>query len=272
MIWILSIIFQPEKIGKYNIIFHVYSFMYIETEKRGKSVFLFISREDKMNAINMDIVNEMNNLMKDLESDEGIRAIVLEGKGKNFSAGADINMLANFDENTAMKFRKGMNEIARRFRECPVPVIAAIKGYALGGGMEIAESADIRIASSNAVLGQPESGIGINAGAGGNVMLPKIVGRGRAMYMALAGVKMNAGDALKAGLVDAVYDEEKFDELLEKFVIDLEKRPKRTLMYIKSAVNMSYEMSMDAAMEMESLYFSKLFNDGEVREYLSKWR
>ncbi len=221
---------------------------------------------------NMEMVTEMNNLMKDLERDDSVRIIVLEGKGRNFSAGADINMLANFDEENAMKFRKGMNELARRLRECPVPVIAALRGYALGGGMEIAESADIRIASSNAVLGQPESGIGINAGAGGNVMLPKIVGRGRSMYMALAGVKMKADEALKTGLVDAVYDEANFDEMLGKFVADLERKPKRTLMYIKSAVNMSYEMSMDAAMEMEALYFSKLFNDGEVREYLSKWR
>ncbi|MGC8608824.1 MAG: enoyl-CoA hydratase/isomerase family protein [Thermoplasmata archaeon] len=246
--------------------------MYIEIERREKAVFLFLSREGRMNAINMEMVEEMNTAIKEVEEDDEVRAIILQGKGKNFSAGADIDMLAGFDESRAMDFRKGMNDLTYRIRKCRIPVIAALKGYSLGGGMEIAESADIRIASSTAVLGQPESGIGINAGAGGNVMLPKLIGRGRSMYMALSGIKMSSEEALKIGLVDVIFDEKSFDDSLSKFIDDITKKPKATLHYIKSAINMSYEASMETAMEMESLYFSKLFNDEEVKKYLSRWR
>ncbi|BAB59340.1 enoyl-CoA hydratase [Thermoplasma volcanium GSS1] len=242
--------------------------MLVEIERRGDASLIVLSRPEKLNAINLEMLADLADQFSKAEK-EDTRVIVITGYGKNFSAGADINMLASFDPASAYSFRLKMNSIAQRIRKSDKPVIALLKGYSMGGGLELAESADIRIAMSDAVIGQPESSIGINAGAGGNVILPKLVGRGSAAYLAMSGKKLNAQEAMALGLVDEVVDDE---AKAWKIIDDICKKPKKTLQFIKRAINSSYDMGLESAMDQEALYFSLLFTDPEVLDALSKWR
>ncbi|WP_237265197.1 enoyl-CoA hydratase/isomerase family protein [Thermoplasma sp. Kam2015] len=235
----------------------------------GSALYVYLNRPDRKNAIDLETVYDLEKILDDSASDDSIRAVVLSGEGKDFSAGADINMLASFDSASAYEFRMAMNRVSRKIRDLPKPVIAVLKGYSLGGGLEIAESADIRIALKDAVIGQPEISIGINAGAGGNVILPRIVGAGRAMYMAMTGRKMSAMEAKAMGLVDEVVEDE---DQVRSIVDDIAGKPQATLQYIKKLVNASLDLPIDRAMEEEALYFSMLFTKKEITDLLLKWR
>ncbi len=243
--------------------------MYIKSELKDQAYYIYLDRQAKKNALNMEMVSELINQINIANKMDNVKVIVLTGYGNNFSAGADIEMLASFDSNSALEFRKSMNSLSRLIRSIEKPVISILKGYSLGGGLEIAESTDIRIALDNAIIGQPEISIGINAGAGGNVILPRIVGSGRAMYMAMSGKKFNAQDAMALGLVDEIAGSEND---AEKIVSEISSKPSITLSYIKKLVNSSIDMPLDNAMDLEALYFSMLFNSDEVKNILSKWK
>ncbi|KAA8922305.1 enoyl-CoA hydratase/isomerase family protein [Thermoplasma sp.] len=235
----------------------------------GSAIYVYLDRPEKKNAIDMETISDLEKVIDDSELDEEIRVVVISGRGRDFSAGADIDMLASFNSTSAYQFRIAMNRVSKKIRDMSKPVVAILKGYSLGGGLELAESADIRIAVKGAVIGQPEISIGINAGAGGNVILPRIVGAGRAMYMAMTGLKMSAEEAKAAGLVDEVVDDE---EQAMRIVEDISRKPPVTLQYIKRLVNASLDLPLDRAMEEEALYFSMLFTRKEVTDILSRWR
>ncbi|MCY0851967.1 enoyl-CoA hydratase/isomerase family protein [Thermoplasma acidophilum] len=235
----------------------------------GSAIYVYLDRPDKKNALDIESIKGLEKALDEACSDEKIRAVAISGKGKDFSAGADIDMLSSFDSSSAYEFRMAMNRLSRKMRDLPKPVIAILKGYSLGGGLELAESADIRIALKDAIIGQPEVSIGINAGAGGNVILPRIVGSGIAMYMAMSGRRMNASEAKAIGLVDEVVDDE---DQARKIVEDISSKPAVTLQYIKKLVNASLDLPVDRAMEEEALYFSMLFTRKEVTDLLNRWR
>ena len=246
----------------------------MEIEKPVASIFLNNPR--RLNAITPGMVEEILHAVRDLEENPGIRVVVLRGKGGNFSAGADLSELEKFGFNEALKFHRNMNEIIYLMSRSSKIFIAAFEGYALGGGFELSLSADMRISTRNAVLGQPEINIGINAGAGGNAILPRIVGKGNAMYMALSGEKMSAQRALDLGIVQKIVEEGKLEEGIRELCDKIISHPCVSIQLSKVAINASQESSPQDSLNVEALVFSILNGNEEVKEkirgFLSKKR
>ena len=169
-----------------------------------------INRLEKYNALNQATLNELRIAFKLIYDDDDVTGVIITGSGENaFAAGADIGELAELNELNARKFSENGQEIFTMIEECPKPVIAAVNGYALGGGCELALACHIRIASANAKFGQPEVSLGIVPGYGGTQRLPYIVGKGKALEMMMTGEMVNAIDALKYGLVSEVVESTK---------------------------------------------------------------
>ena len=179
-------------------------------EKQDKIAWVSINRPKKLNALNQAVLAELNSLFLALNEDENVRVIVLTGSGeKAFVAGADISEFAEFDaaEGEALS-RQGHEKVFDLISKTQKPVIAAINGFALGGGLELALSCHVRIASSNAKMGLPETSLGVIPGYGGTQRLPQLVGRGRATELIITGRMMNAEEALRTGLVTQVVAQE----------------------------------------------------------------
>jgi enoyl-CoA hydratase len=175
-------------------------------ERRDDVEILTLHRPEKRNALNLELVRALHAALTDLEADATLRAVVLTGAGDHFMAGADV---AELRDRRTPEALAGINStLFRRVEELPVPVIAALRGFALGGGCELALSADLRVAGRSVRLGQPEVGLGILPGAGATYRLPLLVGMGRAKEMILTGRWVEAEEALAIGLVNRVVDDD----------------------------------------------------------------
>lgn len=175
-------------------------------EKQDKTAWISLHRPKKLNALNAELLEELHDLFSALEEDNSIRVIVLTGSGeKAFVAGADIAEFAQFDEKQGSELsRMGQSKVFDLIAQSTKPVIAAINGFALGGGLELALSCHIRIAAVNARMGLPETSLGVIPGYGGTQRLAQLIGRGRATEMILSGRMINAEEALQVGLVSQV--------------------------------------------------------------------
>lgn len=172
-----------------------------------------INREDKMNALNIQLLGELRDAFDTIYADDSIKGVIITGKGaKAFAAGADIAEFANFDSEEGTAMADDGHHTMNKIEACPKPVIAAVNGFALGGGCELAMACHIRIASSNAKFGQPEVGLGIIPGYGGTQRLPQLVGRGKAMELLMTGDAIDAMTAERIGLVNKVSEP---DQLLD---------------------------------------------------------
>ena len=167
-----------------------------------------INREKALNALNSQVLDELNQTLDGVDL-ETIRCLILTGAGeKSFVAGADIGEMSTLTKAEGEAFGKKGNDVFRKLETFPIPVIAAVNGFALGGGCEISMSCDIRICSENAVFGQPEVGLGITPGFGGTQRLARLVGPGMAKQMIYTARNIKADEALRIGLVNAVYPQE----------------------------------------------------------------
>jgi Enoyl-CoA hydratase/carnithine racemase len=179
--------------------------MAIEISKNNHIVTLTINRPDSLNAMNREVLLEFISELKKIQSDKDIRVIIITGSGeKAFIAGADIKLMQKMNREEAFEFANLGQELANLIEKSDKPVIAAVNGYALGGGCEIALSCHLRIASDNAIFAQPEVKIGLLPGWGGTQRLPRIVGRGLANEIILTGRNVTAKEALDIGLVNKV--------------------------------------------------------------------
>jgi enoyl-CoA hydratase len=178
-------------------------------ERRDGVETLRLHRPDKRNALNLDLVNALHRAVDDLRRDADLRAVILAGAGADFMAGADIAELLERGAPEALASINGT--LFRRIEELPVPVIAAVRGYALGGGCELALAADIRVAGRSAKFGQPEVGLGIVPGAGATHRLPRLVGLGHAKELVLSGRIIDAAEAERIGLVNRVVDDDRVE-------------------------------------------------------------
>jgi enoyl-CoA hydratase len=186
----------------------------IEISTENHIATITIDRPSKLNALNAETIEELATAVGEAEEDDDVRVIVLTGSGeKAFVAGADISEFANYDESEGRKLAgKGQKELFDLVENCSKPVIAAVNGFALGGGLELAMAAHFRIASDNARLGLPETSLGVIPGYGGTQRLPQLVGKGRAMEMIMTAGMIDANQALNYGLVNHVVTQE---ELLD---------------------------------------------------------
>ena len=186
---------------------------FVKFEKQGNVAVLTIDRPEALNALNSQVLCDLDAAISQVEADDEVRVVVLTGAGRSFVAGADIGEMVNFSAIDGKKFGVHGGSIFLRLENLSKPVIAAINGFALGGGCELAMACDIRIASEKAKFGQPEVGLGITPGFGGTQRLPRIVGISKAMELILTAKVIKAEEAKAIGLVSEVYAP---DELMPK--------------------------------------------------------
>jgi len=225
----------------------------ISYEKKENIGLLTMNRPEKMNALSEELTNELEELLTELEKDDELRVLVITGAGdKAFVAGADIQELVDRDGIAGRKVSRFRQELFSRIENLPVPVIAAVNGYALGGGLELALACNIRICSDKAQFGAPEVKLGIIPGDGGTQRLPRLVGLGRAMEMILTGDFIDAHEAYRIGLANRVVPFENLMDETMKLAQKIASRPPLAVKYAKDAVNRSVEGSTGSGYDLES--------------------
>ncbi len=225
-----------------------------------------IDREKALNALNSDVLNDLEAVIDGVDLDT-IRCLVLTGAGqKSFVAGADIGEMSNLTQAEAEAFGKKGNDIFRKIETLPIPVIAAVNGFALGGGCELSMACDIRLASENAVFGQPEVGLGITAGFGGTQRLARIISVGKAKEMLYSARNIKVDEALKWGLVNAVYPQEELMPAALKLAGIIANNAPIAVRHTKKAINEGLEMGMDDAIVHEEKLFGGCFESDDQRE------
>jgi enoyl-CoA hydratase len=222
-------------------------------EKKDTVGILTVNRPDKLNAISNELTEELEQLLDEIENDSQLRVLVITGAGdKAFVAGADINELVERDASMGREVSRFRQKLFARIENLPVPVIAAVNGYALGGGLELAIACNIRVASEKAQFGAPEVKLGIIPGDGGTQRLPRLVGLGRAMEMVLTGDFIDAQEAFRIGLVNRVVPHEELMESVMRLAQKIASRPPLAVKYAKEAVNRSQEGDTASGFALES--------------------
>ena len=235
-------------------------------EKHGHIATLAFNRPDVLNALNSDVIKEINSVLDEVIQNEDTYVLVITGNGKAFIAGADIAEMSSMTPTEARMFAElGLNTF-RKLELMEKPVIAAVNGFALGGGCELAMSCDIRIASEKAKFGQPEAGLGITPGFGGTQRLSRLVGIAKAKELIFTGNIINAGDAEKIGLVNKVVPH---DELMLEAITLAEKiagNAQKAVAYSKSAINRGAETDIETGMAIEKDLFGLCFSTEDQKE------
>lgn len=222
-------------------------------EKKDNIGVLTVNRPDKLNALSNELTEELQHLLDEIEKDVDLRVVVITGAGdKAFVAGADINELIERDALQGRDVSRFRQALFARIENLPVPVIAAVNGYALGGGLELALACNIRIASEKAQFGAPEVKLGIIPGDGGTQRLPRLVGLGRAMELVLTGDFIDAQEAHRIGLVNRVVSPDELMESVMTLAKKIASRPPLAVKYAKEAVNRSQEGDTASGYALES--------------------
>lgn len=236
-------------------------------EKRNNYCIITLNRPDKYNALNFLMFDELAESIRLVELNPEIKAVILTGAGdKAFAAGADISELHQSNEQSGVRFSRYGSTVMYRMEQLKVPVIAAVNGYALGGGCELAMACHIRFASENAKFSQPEVNLGIIPGYGGTQRLPRIVGRAKAMELILSGKTIDAHQAEKIGLVNQVFP---LSELMPKTIEFVELILSKGTLAISTAVECilaSDYLPIAEGLELESRYFGKLCGTSDFKE------
>ena len=231
---------------------------YIKISQTGAVATFTISAPKSLNALNSTILKELDDALRHLASD--IRVLILTGDGeKSFVAGADISEMAGLDEAQGFAFGKRGADVFRRIETLPFPVIAAVNGFALGGGCELAMACDIRICSNNAKFGQPEVGLGIIPGFSGTYRLAKLVGMGMAKQLIYTGRAIRADEALRIGLVNAVYEPAELMSAAMQMAESICANAPLAVAYAKECINAEYDLPADEAIAYENRMFGRCF-------------
>jgi enoyl-CoA hydratase/carnithine racemase len=223
-----------------------------------------------LNAFSKEVVEEILRALEDVKSDENVRVVVVTGAGeKAFSAGADIKAMAGM---TALKARElslmGEN-LCLALENLEKPVVAAINGYALGGGLEVAMACDLRIASENARMGQTEVNIGLIPGWGGTQRLTRLVGMTKAKELVFTGKMFDARTAEQLGIVNIVTPADKFRETVRQFALELTSKPPVALKVAKALINKGANISLDSALALEREGFGVVASSEDLKEGVS---
>ena len=226
---------------------------------------IILNRPERLNALSMELVDELDKTLTDLEARNDVRVVIITGSGRAFSAGADITSFLSLKPIDAVRLNR-IRDLANRISLYPKPIIAALNGYTLGGGLELALACDIRIASETAQLGQPEINLGIIPGAGGTQRLPRLIGKGKAKMLIYTGDMISAEDAYKMGLVDMIVPANRFEEEVRRFALKIAEKSPISLMAAKLAIELGSEGSMWSGLEIESSLFGLLFTTNDVAE------
>ncbi len=234
-------------------------------EKSDHVATITINRPDKLNALNGPTRCELIDVLNDLRNDQDVRVVIITGAGKAFIAGADIS---EFEGRTPVDQFRVMKEptVFEAVEMFPKPVIAAINGFCLGGGCELAMACDIRVASNKAKLGQPEVNLGIIPGGGGTQRLPRLVGLGNAYKLLFTGDMITAAEAHRIGLVDEVVEADKLLERVSQLANSIALKSPVALQLIKEAVRASVRTPLDEGLRHEVTLFGLAFSSDDKNE------
>lgn len=239
---------------------------FVTYEIEGQVGIVTINRPKALNALNSQVLDDLNEVIDSVDTD-AVRCLILTGAGeKSFVAVADIGEMSTLTKAEGEAFGKKGNDIFRKLETLPIPVIAAVNGFALGGGCEISMSCDIRICSDNAVFGQPEVGLGITPGFGGTQRLARLVGPGMAKQMIYTARNIKSDEALRIGLVNAVYTQEELMPAAKKMAAGIAKNAPIAVRNCKKAINDGLEVTMDEAIVLEEKLFGDCFESYDQKE------
>ncbi|MEM1994264.1 MAG: enoyl-CoA hydratase-related protein [Nitrososphaerales archaeon] len=236
-------------------------------EKKNGVAWITINRPQVMNALDIETRKEMLTALLDADADEEVRAVVLTGAGdKAFSAGADLRIFRDMTPKEARRYVKLAKQVARTIETLSKPVIAVVKGYAFGGGLELALSCDMIVASEDAKFGQTEINVGLIPGVGGTQRLPRAVGIRKAKEMIYLGQMIDAQEAYRLGLVNRVVPRDKLDEVLNEILGLIMSKSPLILRLAKQAVNKSFETDLASGLDYESELFIYCFSTEDQKE------
>jgi enoyl-CoA hydratase/3-hydroxyacyl-CoA dehydrogenase len=265
--YLLSLVAQPRPAAaKYE---------EIEVRKEPPIGWIVLNRPHRLNAISPKMIEELKDAVDELSADLSVRVIMITGSGgRAFSAGADITAFSEILSTEskvpmALKFSLKFNDLLRKLERAPKPVVAAIDGYALGGGLELALACDFRIASDRSEVGQPEIRLGLIPGGGATQRLTRLIGPSRAKQVIFFGDRIKADEALRLGILDKVVPAESFEREVREFAARLAELPPIALAAAKEAINTALNVSIDDGLRYESSLFAYLFSTKDLAEGVS---
>ncbi|WP_315119419.1 short-chain-enoyl-CoA hydratase [uncultured Clostridium sp.] len=235
-------------------------------EKEGNIAVVTINRPKALNALNSETLRELDVIIDNLADDEEVLAVILTGAGKAFVAGADITEMKDLNTVQGRKFGLLGNKVFRKLETLEKPVIAAVNGFALGGGCEISMACDIRIASQKAKFGQPEVGLGITPGFGGTQRLPRLVGTSMAKQLIFTGDIIGAEEALRVGLVNKIVEPEKLMDEAKEMAKKIAGNAPIAVKLCKAAINRGIQCDIDTGIAYEAEVFGECFSTEDQKE------
>jgi enoyl-CoA hydratase len=242
------------------------AFQHLTLDVAQKIATLTLNRPDKLNALSDATIAELGHAIDEIRVDERIAGVILTGAGRAFAAGADISELATQTPVLAKARSRAGQDVFRRFETCPKPVIAAVNGFALGGGCELAMACHIRIASDAAKFGQPESKLGTLPGFGGTQRLARLVGKGRAIQLLLTGETIDAAEAYRIGLVNRVVPGGDLVKAATEMLRQILANGPLAIALCIEAVDRGLEMSLEEGLILEANHFGLLAATDDMRE------
>ena len=242
---------------------------FVELEKKDQFAVLTINRPEALNALNDEVISQLDRVLDSIDPAE-VRCLIVTGAGqKAFVAGADIAQMSGLTKAEGEAFGKHGNDVFRKLETLPIPTIAAVNGFALGGGCELAMSCDIRLCAETAVFGQPEVGLGITPGFGGTQRMARLIGPGKAKELIYTARNIKAPEALSVGLVQAVYPAEELIEQAEKMAARIAGNAPIAVRACKKAINDGLQVDMDAAVAVEEKLFGSCFETQDQKNAMT---
>ena len=244
---------------------------FVKYDEEDEIGIITISRPKALNALNSQVLDELSETLDFIDISH-INALIITGEGqKAFVAGADISEMSTLSKKEAEAFSIKGNNVFRKIETFEVPVIAAVNGFALGGGCEISLSCDIRICSDNAIFGQPEVGLGITPGFGGTQRLARTIGIGMAKQMIYTGQNIKAEEALRIGLVNAVYPQQELLNEAKKLASTIGKNSKNAVSLSKKAINQGIQVDIESGIKIEEELFGECFENRDQKERMKNF-
>lgn len=234
-------------------------------EREDQIAILYLNRPEAMNALNAELLKELIMAVNEIAEDDAIRALIITGTGRAFAAGADIKYMQPLNAVDGRSLAQLGQEAFMAIEELEKPVIAAVNGFALGGGCEIALASDIRLASEKAKFGQPEVGLGITPGFGGTQRLPRLVGEGIAKEMILTGDMIDAEEAYRIGLVNHIYPADDLIDEAKKLAQKIASKAPVAVRLSKVAINKGMQADIHTGMAIEADLFGMCFSTDDQK-------
>lgn len=241
-------------------------FEYILLKKEEQLAFLTIKRPEALNALNRQVLEELDKTLDLLMEDDTVKGLIITGEGRSFVAGADIAVQSSFDVSAGREWGRRGSSIFRKLEKMEIPTIAAVNGFALGGGCELALACDMIIASKKAKFGQPEVGLGITPGFSGTQRLPRRVGIAKAKELIFTGEMISGEEAARIGLANMVVDPEELMEAAKKLADKIVKNAPIAIKYAKACIDRGMDVDLDSGISIENEIFAMCYATEDQKE------